>query len=348
MEDISAALRLVVADTTATNHMLPDRLAFILYKSIRNLRVRMRNNSFAPVLGWGTAIISLNRQCVLICNVLHVLANRIQLYIRAHLGQPGCSFVGSNDTGMHVYFPGVVLSVNNSTNCHLSYKPLGKLAPFSILQYVQPRCALATYPTESLAFRAGSGPIQSPATPLPCAPTVIEDDVSTNGLCAPPLLPGPAGTAETSTFISPVPNQPPANPKSFSTDDIASIKQHLQGLSDKLAGLQPPPPSSQVPSNSPPSLLLSMLSRDEVMRLVHRPGSKLPQICPCNCANKSNTKMHWTSEELHQALGCWRFRNYKHIIQAILDGHWVNGGKFPMSLGAYTTIPKAPCGGAID
>ena len=99
VEDIGAALRFVVTDTGTTNHMLPDRLAFILYKSIRNLRVRMRNNSFAPVLGWGTAIISLNRQCVLICNVLHVLANRIQLYIRAHLGQPGCSFVGSNDTG---------------------------------------------------------------------------------------------------------------------------------------------------------------------------------------------------------------------------------------------------------
>ncbi len=53
-------------------------------------------------------------------------------------------------------------------------------------------------------------------------------------------------------------------------------------------------------------------------------------------------------EELHRALGCQRFRNYKHIIQASLDGHWVDGGEFPLALGAYTTIPKAPRGSPID
>jgi hypothetical protein len=41
---------------------------------------------------------------------------------------------------MHVYFPGVVLSVDMSTNCHLSYKPLGKSALLSALHYVQPQC----------------------------------------------------------------------------------------------------------------------------------------------------------------------------------------------------------------
>ena len=52
--------RFVVTDTGATDHMVPDRGAFISYKSIQGLHVRMGNNSFAPVLGWGTAIISLN------------------------------------------------------------------------------------------------------------------------------------------------------------------------------------------------------------------------------------------------------------------------------------------------
>ncbi len=51
---------LVVADTGATNHMLLDRLAFISYKLVQNLHVCMGNNSYAPTLGQGTAIISLN------------------------------------------------------------------------------------------------------------------------------------------------------------------------------------------------------------------------------------------------------------------------------------------------
>ena len=51
---------LVVADTGATDHMVPDPSAFISYKSVHSLQVRMGNNSFAPVLGHGMAIILLN------------------------------------------------------------------------------------------------------------------------------------------------------------------------------------------------------------------------------------------------------------------------------------------------
>jgi hypothetical protein len=52
-EVLGAALCMVVADSGATDHMLPDRAAFISYKSVRNLRVCMGNNSYAPVLGKG-------------------------------------------------------------------------------------------------------------------------------------------------------------------------------------------------------------------------------------------------------------------------------------------------------
>ncbi len=82
--------------------------------------------------------------------------------------------------------------------------------------------------------------------------------------------------------------------------------------------------------------------------LVHRPGSALPPVCPCGWSNGSNTKTHWTSEELHRALGCRQFCNYKHIIQTSLDGQWIDGGEFPVLLGVFRTIPKAPRGGAID
>ncbi len=102
-EDLGAALHLVVADTGATEHIVPDRSAFISYKSVHNLRVRMGNDSYVPVLGQGTVIISLNGQCLLICHVLHVPALCILLYsLQAHLCQRGCGFVGSHNTGMHV------------------------------------------------------------------------------------------------------------------------------------------------------------------------------------------------------------------------------------------------------
>ncbi len=119
--DSTAGLWLVVADTGATDHMIPDRSAFISYKAVHNLCVRMGNNSYAPILGRGTAIILLNGQRLLIWNVLHVPTLRIPLYsLRAHIRHQGCGFVGSYNTGMHVYFPGVVLSVDTSTDCHLS------------------------------------------------------------------------------------------------------------------------------------------------------------------------------------------------------------------------------------
>jgi hypothetical protein len=130
---------LVVANTGATDHMVPDRSTFTSYKSVHGLWVRMGNNLFASVLGRGMAIISLNGQRLLICHVLHVPELRVPLYsLRAHLCQLGCGFVRSHETGLHVYFPGVVLTVDTSSDYHLAYKPLGKTALLLSLHYVQP------------------------------------------------------------------------------------------------------------------------------------------------------------------------------------------------------------------
>ena len=342
--------RLLVADTGATDHMLPDRTAFISYKLVRNLRVRMGNNSYAPVLGRGTAIISLNGQRLLIRNVLHVPALRVPLYsLRAHLRQPNCGFIGSFDTGMHVYFPGLVLSVDMSTDCHLSYEPLGKSVPLSSLHYVQPRCAPILYPDEGSAFRASTGLSTSSKLCESDAPVVIEDNSQRSDSDGDPPQDHDSGS-DLPTFTSFVPKQVrQTHSKTFSADDLAIISKHLQGL---LGNMNPPPPSP--PSDSDPPVLapvaprlLSTLSQEDVVKLIHRPGSNLPPVRPCDRSNGSDTKTHWTSEELHRALGCRRFRNYKHILQTSLDGQWMDGGEFPMSLGSFTTIPKAPRGGAI-
>jgi hypothetical protein len=111
----------------------------------------------------------------------------------------------------------------------------------------------------------------------------------------------------------------------------------------------PPSQPSRDPHLSPGSpTLLSILSRDNITHLIHHEGSSFPPFRPCDWANGSNTKTHWTSKELHRALGCRHFRNYKHILQTSLDGKWIDGGEFPSALGSYATIPKAKQGGDID
>jgi hypothetical protein len=76
---------LLVANTGATDHMIPDKSAFISYHPVTGRHIRMGNNSFAPILGTGLAIISLKGKRILIQDCLHVSALRNPLYsLRAH------------------------------------------------------------------------------------------------------------------------------------------------------------------------------------------------------------------------------------------------------------------------
>ena len=144
---------LAVADTGATDHMVPDKSAFISYTRVTNLRVCMGNKSYAPVLGKGTTIISLNGHSVLIRDVLHVPSLRNPLYsLRAHQRQRGCGFVGASDMGgIYVYFPTFLLEVDTSSDCHLGYSPLGVTVSLQDLHYVQPRCAHKSPPAPQAA-----------------------------------------------------------------------------------------------------------------------------------------------------------------------------------------------------
>ncbi len=56
---------LLVADTGVTDHMIPNKSAFISYQPVTGLCVRMGNNSFSPILGTGSAVIALNRNIFL-------------------------------------------------------------------------------------------------------------------------------------------------------------------------------------------------------------------------------------------------------------------------------------------
>jgi hypothetical protein len=119
----------------------------------------------------------------------------------------------------------------------------------------------------------------------PAPPAIIKDDSSTSGPL--PLSPLPALDNHElyPTFYSPVPKQAPR-----------------------------PCPIPTLAADPPPSRLLLSLSQEEVIQLVHCPGSSPPQVQSCDWANGLDTKIHRTSEELHRALGCGRFQNYKHIL----------------------------------
>jgi hypothetical protein len=85
------------ADSGATDHMPLDKSAFISYKLMTNLQVRMGNNSYPPVLGQGYAVISLNGQHILVRNALHASGLVVPLYsLRTHFTQHGCGFIGAS------------------------------------------------------------------------------------------------------------------------------------------------------------------------------------------------------------------------------------------------------------
>ena len=341
--------RFAVADTGATDHMVPDKSCFISYKSVSGLSVRMGNNSFVPVLGRGTAVFELNGKRILVRNVLHVPGLAVPLYsLRTHVTQRGCGFIGSGESGFLVYFPSFVLSVDTAVDSHLSFAPLGRSAPLDTLHYVQPRCPPLIYPSES-------SPAVSNATPsLP--PAVVEDsDGTTISMVTDSVAPVSA--------IAPFPGLQADVNLSAISDQIKCLSDAVDRLSVPMLPALPSslPPAVDVPAHtldntvSPdaadvehPSRLLSTMTREEIATLLHHDGELFPPVRPCDTPNGSDTKTHWTAEELHRIMGCRKFRNYKHLLQVSLDGEWVDGGEFPPSLGSYATIPKAKRGGALD
>jgi hypothetical protein len=81
----------------------------------------MGDNSYL-LLGGGSAIISLDRQWILVQHVLHVPGLVVPLYsLCAHIKQRSCGFIGASDIGILVYFLRFVMSVDTSKDCHLEY-----------------------------------------------------------------------------------------------------------------------------------------------------------------------------------------------------------------------------------
>jgi hypothetical protein len=90
------------------------------------------------------------------------------------------------------------------------------------------------------------------------------------------------------------------------------------------------------------------MTQENIINKLHHHNSILLPIHPCNTSNPSDTKSHWIAEERHCITGCHHFRNYWHLVAASKDGTFINTGEFPVSIGTYATIPKAPRRKPID
>jgi hypothetical protein len=132
------------------------------------------------------------------------------------------------------------------------------------------------------------------------------------------------------------------------------VSAQLRSLAEAVSSLLPnfsqdaPTPVPVSPAVQPPSqescaspVLASTMTQDEIISLLHHDNSTLPSVCPCNTANASGTKTHWFAKELHPAMGCCKFRNYKTLLQVSCDREWVDGGELLLLLGSFATIPKA-------
>jgi len=323
---------LLVADSGATDHMLPDKTAFISYYPVSGRRVRMGNNSFAPILGHGTAIISLNGKKILIRDCLHVPDLRNPLYsLRAHQRQRGCGFIGMYGLGMHVFFPTFIIEVDTATDCHLRYAPVGRKCGLPALDYVQPKFLIV----KSSSAMASS---------LDHAPATVEPDDDDQD-----ILP---------TFVSHWPKRPPSPttpPLDLSRLPLSTFTTNLKDLDrDELIQrlysmeVDTPRPVASTPPTGKSTTPLRCMDRDDIIAQLHHPNTTPPPVRPCDTPNPSDTKYTWTAEELHRITGCRRFRNYRHLIQSSKDGSFVDNGEFPASIGAYATIPKAARGKPID
>ncbi len=283
---------LLIANTSATDHRIPDKSAFISYGPVSGCRVRMGNNSFAPILGTGLAIISLNGKKILIRDYLLIPALCNPLFsLHAHQCQHRCGFIGMHNLGMYVFFPSFIVEVNTTTNCHILYKPIRGSTTMSTLEYIEP-----VQPSNSASSTA--------ATPL--LPAVIKDYNDNNYLPTyaphwPKKPPTPPLPAYNMSLIPPL-----AYSVSLKDLDWDALIQRLYSV-ELAAPPRPPPPASEVPKKGLPPTKLECMSTDNIVARLHHPESHLPPIWPCDTPNLSDTKTAYTPNKLHCLTGCCCF-----------------------------------------
>jgi hypothetical protein len=232
--------------------------------------------------------------------------------------------------GFHVFFPTFIIEVDTATDCHLHYSPVGWSAGLPDLNFVQ----LMSCHNALASTTSATSPSRVTIEP--------DDNINPNGVY----------------YASHYPKRPPSPVPPAINRTATSLQQFTKRLRDmnkadlhNLLSTDPmadtPPTPVDAPKRNAPKPLLSM-NETNIRELLHHPGLSQPPIWPCDTLNPSVIKSHWTAKELHRITGSRRFRNYKHLMAVSKDSTYINNGKFSISIGAFTTIPKVPQGKPID
>jgi hypothetical protein len=160
--------------------------------------------------------------------------------LQAHLTQCGCAFYGIYAAGMLVCFPTFVLTVDTSSDCHLSYEPLGRCVPLDILHNVWPRCPPTLYPLDL----ASSVPLLCKASHVPGL-ALIKDEL------------GDSQSRDLDKLLVSLPPHlpvcgilPALQPTNTDTLDFSTISLQLTSLAKVISDLSPLPPLP-LPADAP-------------------------------------------------------------------------------------------------
>ncbi len=193
---------------------------------------------------------------------------------------------------MFIFFPSFIVEVNTDTDCHLTFKPIGRLASIPKLDYVQP-------------IQAPSPSASTTIATTPSAPAVVKDKDDNNN-----VMPMYAAHWPKRPLAPPTPpfNMSLIQPPAFSTHlqdlDCNDLIQHIYSL--EHAAISTPdshddnstPPADATKVQSAPKEL-NCMSENEIQAYLHYPESCFPPIRPCNTPNASDSKTVFTPEELH-------------------------------------------------
>ena len=92
---------------------------------------------------------------------------------------------------------------------------------------------------------------------------------------------------------------------------------------------------------------LQVMLDTDVVKLLHRTTTP-PSIRPYDTPNGSDRQATYTAEELHKILGFRKLKNFKHMTEFSDGATFLDNGEFPVHLGQFATINKAPRGKAIE
>ena len=90
------------------------------------------------------------------------------------------------------------------------------------------------------------------------------------------------------------------------------------------------------------------MSQGDILKHMYHPNTTPPEIRLGDTPAGSDKKTRYSAEEIHRATDCQKFKNYEQLIRATHEGHYIDVGEFPLSLGSYSTIRKSPHGKSIN